>query len=301
MRVTVDRLLKLLLPALVVVNVSLVLFDVLEPGEAALVVVGVELLALLVGGQRVFVAIRRYRGGRRAGVDGWQALEDGLAALLPRAVARMVAYEPRLLLCLARWAFRRTEPRENEFSYHGRSVLGVFLLVLLPMLVLETLLVELLIPWTWLRVVHLALVAYALIWALGLRASFSALPHRLENDGVRLRYGTLAEGFVPYSSVEDVDLSPRASPDSGDGLHVRDGAAYLAVGGRTDVTLKLREPQALNGLLRPTEPVDLVHLATDDPGRLTKELRKRVRDAEVRKVQSPSRSTSPSNNSTVRS
>lgn len=301
MRRTVDGLLKLLLPALVVVNVSLVWFDVLEPGEAVLVVVGVELLALLVGGQRVFVAVRRYRHGRGSGMDAWQALEDGLTALLPRPVARMVVSEPRLLVCLARWASRRTGLREGEFSYHGRSVLGVFVLVLLPVLIIETLLIELLIPWFWLRVVHLALIAYALIWALGLHASLVTLPHRLEESGIRLRYGTLAEGFIPYAAMAKVRQTRSNPPGRVDGLQVADGAAHLAVGSRTDVVLELSEHHPLHGFFRPTEPVNTIHLAADDPGGLVRELEKRVRAGKHNVAQSPSRSTSPSNSSTVRS
>ena len=50
-------------------------------------------------------------------------------------------------------------------------------------------------------------------------------------------------------------------------------AAYLAAGGRTDLTLHLREPIVLHGLLKPTPPVRTLHLAADRPDQLAAELR----------------------------
>ena len=59
-------------------------------------------------------------------------------------------------------------------------------------------------PWGWLKWALLALGVYAILWLLGLYASLVALPHRLEGEGLRLRHGVLAEGFVPYGEIETV-------------------------------------------------------------------------------------------------
>ena len=61
------------------------------------------------------------------------------------------------------------------------------------------LVLELRAPRVWLRISLLALGHYALLWIFGLYASLVTLPHRLEENGLRLRYGALAEGFVPLS------------------------------------------------------------------------------------------------------
>jgi hypothetical protein len=64
----------------------------------------------------------------------------------------------------------------------------------------ELLVFELRAPRVWLlRISLLALGHYALLWIFGLYASLVTLPHRLEENGLRLRYGALAEGFVPLS------------------------------------------------------------------------------------------------------
>src|SRR3712207_7398712 len=52
-----------------------------------------EALALAVAGRQVVLAVRRYRRDRAAGLDLWAALEDGLAVLLPRPLARLRSEE----------------------------------------------------------------------------------------------------------------------------------------------------------------------------------------------------------------
>ena len=63
----------------------------------------------------------------------------------------------------------------------------------------ELLVLELRAPRVWLRISLLALGHYALFWIFGLYASLVTLPHRLEENSLRLRYGALAEGFVSLS------------------------------------------------------------------------------------------------------
>lgn len=115
------RPLKWLPPVLVLCELGLVWFDVLNLGDAVLILVTVEALLLVVGGHLLLSAIAQYRRGRSSGLDVWTALEDGLTVFMPRPVARITASEPRLFYCLIKWAFRRTGLREGEFSYHKRS------------------------------------------------------------------------------------------------------------------------------------------------------------------------------------
>lgn len=142
----------------------------------------------------------------------------------------------------------------------------------------ELLVLELLAPWAWLRISLLVLGLYALLWMFGLYASLVTLPHRLEEDGLRLRYGALAEGFVPLSEIATVRLAQRRPPGPGDGLQTGsgEGGIYLATGGRTDLTLMLHSPQTVQGLFRSTRPASTIHLAADEPQRLASELRERV-------------------------
>ena len=248
---------------------------------ATIVLIGLEALVLAVAGRQVVLAVRGYRRDRTAGLDVWAALEDGLAVLLPRPLARLAALEPRLWYCLGRWLARRgRRTAEAEFPYHRRSLVGAILIVALLTAPVEILFFELVIPWPWLRLLLLVAAIYSFVWLLGFYASLVVLPHRLEPGALHLRYGALAEGRIPYAAIAAAERARRSAPGGRDGARVADEggarALYLAVGGRTDLTLRLREPQTFCGLRGPTPPVETVHLATDDPDRLLRALAERV-------------------------
>jgi hypothetical protein len=277
------RALKMIVPLVIVAETILVLSGVLDLGEAVLVVASLETLLFVVGLGGLIFVVRRYRKQRKAGLDPWRALEDGLALMLPRTVARFVLHEPRMFVSLFRWTFRRVRLTEGEFGYHGRSLLRAIVPVAIITSPLELLVVHLLAqafsPWAWLKWVLLGLGVYAVLWLLGLYASFVALPHRLERTGLRLRHGVLAEGFVLYKEIETVARKEGKAPHSGDGLsHVTDeDALYLATGGKTDITLRLRAPRSMRGFLKETEPASHIHLAVDLPAELVQELCSRIK------------------------
>jgi hypothetical protein len=60
------------------------------------------------------------------------------------------------------------------------------------------------------------------------------------------------------------------------GVVPKEQAAYIAMGGRTDLTIRLREPVVLHGLLKPTIPVRTIHFTADEPDRLAGALRERA-------------------------
>lgn len=268
--------------ALVAAEVLLVWLCIMDWREAVLVVVGLEALLLVVGVGNILLILRRYRRARREGVDAWAAFEDGLALVLPRAVARLVVNEPRLLAALVRWTFRRTGLASNEFGYHKRSMLREIMPLLMVAAPMELVVVHLLAhafsPWEWLKWAILVLEIYAILWLLGLYASLVTMPHRLEEKGLCLRYGVFAGGFVPYKEIQDAVKAIRKAPSSGDGLEYasEEDALYLAAGGKTDVTLHLRAPRTITGFLKESEPARTLHLAVDDAGRLARELRCRT-------------------------
>ncbi|MBI3976787.1 MAG: hypothetical protein HY331_01250 [Chloroflexi bacterium] len=273
-----ERILKWTLPALVVVEAALVGTGRLDVGTAVGVVVGIEVLLALVAGRQIVVAVRRYRQNRAAGVDLWQAVEDGLTVLLPSPVARVVAMEPLLWLCLWQWLFRRRSPGSEEFAYHRRSIVGSLLVVVVVTTPVELLLFEMIVPWAWLRWLLIVGAIYMLIWAFAFHASLLVLPHRLEASAIRVRYGALTRGQIPYAQIAEVEHKRRRAPKGNDGFQLAadENAGYLTVGGRTDVTLRLRAPVALEGVLGPTVPVSTLHLAADDPAQLAHAIGRRI-------------------------
>lgn len=187
--------------------------------------------------------------------------------------------EPRLFACLARWAFRRVRPAEGEFGYHGKSSLGYIVLMIVMTAPVEVLIFEILIPWTWLRWTLLFLSVYAAFWMLGFHASLAALAHQIENSGVRLRYGLLTEVFMPYAEISGVERAARKAPKPGDGLQTApdEGAAYLAINGKTDLTVYLAESRSVRGFFKDAEPATEIHFAADGPERLLRDLKHRMK------------------------
>ena len=115
--------LKVLVLLVVLAEVILVWSGVMDLGDAVLLVAGLEALLFVAGLGGLVLVVGRYRKERRAGMDVWRALEDGLSLVLPRAMARLAVKEPRLLVCLFRWTFRRVKLTNEEFAYHKRSLL----------------------------------------------------------------------------------------------------------------------------------------------------------------------------------
>ena len=153
----------------------------------------------------------------------------------------------------------------------------VFLIIAVLTAPGEILLWEILIPWNWLRLV-LLLSLYALLWVFAFYGSLSSLPHRLTSDLALLHFGALAEGRIPYASIDSIEVDQRKAPNGREGLRLSPdrSTAYLAVGGRTDVTIHLREPVTISGLLGPISPVTMVCVAADEPERLARELGVRI-------------------------
>lgn len=249
-------------------------------GRLALAVVAlVEGSGTIWGWWRIALAVRRYRRDRAVGLHVWAALDDGLASVFPRRVARLLTLEMRLWASLLAWVARRHHRFGTDaFGYARQSSLGVFLLVIVFTAPVEPLIPELLIPWTWARLALLVLDIYTALWLVGLYASLVALPHRLDADGVTARYGVLAEATIAYTAIESVASEKRPAPKGRDGLRLlpAENAAYFSVGGATNVTLRLRSPQSVRRAFGNPISVTTLHIAADEPARFVGALRGRL-------------------------
>ena len=78
-----ERVLKWALPVLLLGNLILVGSGMLAAQTVLLVGAVAEGLLLLVGGRQIWLAVRRYRRDRAAGLDLEAALEEGLTVFLP--------------------------------------------------------------------------------------------------------------------------------------------------------------------------------------------------------------------------
>jgi len=267
-----------LLPILGVAQLILVRTGIFDAHSTVWLVALIEVVLLFVAGTQAYVAVQTYRRRHASGHDGWHALEDGFAVLMPRRVARIAVLEPQLWYCLLRWLFRRHQPNQDAFAYYKRAIIGPMLLVAFLTAPVEIAVGAILLPWAWVRTLFLIGTLYTLFWMVGFYASLRVLPHQLEHDGVRIRFGAFAEGFIPYHMITGIAVERRKAPGGRDGLQLspRKTIAYLAMGGRTDVTLTLRDAQTLEGLGGATAPVQVICVAADVPQDLAAALGTRV-------------------------
>jgi hypothetical protein len=149
---------------------------------------------------------------------------------------------------------------------------------------LEIAIIDLVIPWPWLRITALVLALYALLWLIMLFSSFRSLPHRMKPEGLELRYGALSGAFIPYERIAEAHVMMAHPPKSGDGLQVVESKAYLAVGGETNLVIRLKDPMSLDKILGQTDPVSEIHFATDEPKRMIERLVARLKPQELEVV-----------------
>jgi len=260
-----------LTPALVVVEVALVTSGLVSIRNAVVVGVVIEAALWVTVLSRVVVGARRFRAERRGGFDRWAAAEAGLAAVVPRPLARFILLEPHLWACLVSWALRRPGPAGPGTFRYDRGLRWVFILVI-ALVVVEGAVVDgvvaLVAPgtaWVWVVLgVHL----YALAMLLALRASFVTHPHLLAVSGLQLRDGVFTQIDVPAEAVVDARPARRANVGrSGFKINPDEHSALLAFGDATAVlTLDPGHPVTVNG--QPcTDALTALWVSVDDPGR----------------------------------
>ncbi|MDX8048069.1 hypothetical protein SK571_01625 [Lentzea sp. BCCO 10_0798] len=148
-----------------------------------------------------------------------------------------------------------------------------FLWVFIVVTPLEILLVELIVPWFWLRAVLLVfgvLGALLLGWQIWMLSKFE---HSVDDEYLWLRYAREFEYRIPLAAIENVTQGTTSRT-----LHrtrsVVDGTLVLEISGSTNVSLRLSEPQEIDLGRRGAHEVTKVEFWTDDPGGMVRALRK---------------------------
>ncbi|MDQ2944077.1 MAG: hypothetical protein M3R21_10480, partial [Candidatus Dormibacteraeota bacterium] len=180
----------------------------------------------------------------------------------------LIVGEPKLWTAIVLWISGRTRRDARSFHYSASSNLGLITAVVLGLVLLEGVgggLLARLAPWPWLSPVLIIVSAYAGVWIIGIYASLRAFPHLVTDQGLLLRYGVLGEAWIPWREVDEVVKETRVSPGGMDGLSTKDGIAMFAAGGKTSVTVRLKNPGRVKGFLRETSGVSQIRVAADDP------------------------------------
>src|SRR5699024_1014760 len=172
------------------------LIGILDRRSALLLFVLIELPLLLLFA--VLTILRWRRLGRAEGPDG-PGLLDRLVAEEP--LLRPVAFEIRafqsLILSLA--GGRRVPEGSVPIGYtRGKMTMPVALAVVS---VVEVLVVHLLVPWLWLRILLLLLRVWGMLFLFGLLATRVVHPHFVGGDVLHIRWGRTTVLTATLSAV----------------------------------------------------------------------------------------------------
>ena len=162
-----------------------------------------------------------------------------------RTIGRLVQFAWRFELALykslARFVARRPDvPRgATPASYVG--AVSVLLWAFVIGSAVELVALHVALPWERVRLAADVLGLWGLMWALGYTASNYVYPHLVSETGVRLRNGHHVDVEVPWDAVERAGARER-SVEGSRSLICDDGVLSVAVGGRTNVDLRLSRP-----------------------------------------------------------
>lgn len=239
------RLLRWLPFAVVAVEIALVGSGVLSLGDGLIAIVAIEVLLGVVLISEAAVLARTFRAARRDGADGGEAAEGALRAALPPVAARLLVMEARTSASLVRWALRRRRtPEDAVAGTYGRQMRPL-LIALLPVSIVEMVVIELLVPWTAVRVALLVASAYFCFWLIGLVASMWARPHWVAPGRLVLNCMTFATLTVPLTTVTKA-RSVRVSGMK-HSVAVEDEDVTVSVMGSANVEVEFATPVAVTG------------------------------------------------------
>ncbi|MFS8102824.1 hypothetical protein LFM09_37420 [Lentzea alba] len=160
---------------------------------------------------------------------------------------------------------------DQTFGYSAqvRPFLWVFL-VLTPF---EILLVDLIVPWYWLRAVLLVfglLGALLLAWMLWMLYKFK---HSVDEQHLWLRYAREFEYRIPLAAIENVTQG-MTSRSLNKTRSVVDGTLVLEISHSTNVRVLLNEPQEIDLGRRGVHEVTKIEFWADNPDDVVRALRK---------------------------
>ncbi len=221
-------------------------------------------------------AIRAARWSSAADSGPYLAIVSALSQVMPRRVAALVAMEPFLYWDFLQLVARRRKRAEGtEFRVGGLSWAPI--LALMWMLTpVELFLWELLIPWTWLRVLLFIAGVWSVLYITAIYASVRTHPHLLQPDGLRLRYGRFFDTAVPLASLRAASLvrGVHAPKRSWGVVHDQSEAAFLPGSEEPNVVLTLEPSIAMGNLGDDLRPVRTLYLCVDNAARFVEAVRK---------------------------
>jgi len=231
--------------------------------------VAVELVVVTLAAVKIRKIVRLYRRERPGVLFAPDALEASLrASLKPALVASLLTSELTLpYYAVAAW-FRKPSlaPEQGRtFTHHRRGGYPAVVLAVVLAVVAETLAAHVLLSmWTPIAAwIFTGLGVYGLLWIVGDYHALRLQPTVIDDVRARLRIGMRWRTEVVLSGIEAVHRTDPNEPAR---------TVKLAVFGRPDLWIQLKEPVEVQGLFGIRRTATLLGVAADDPEGLIRAL-----------------------------
>ncbi|MFI6763101.1 hypothetical protein ACIBF5_28625 [Micromonospora sp. NPDC050417] len=268
------RLLKWTAVAVIAVELLLVVTGVLDLGDAVIIAIGLEALCGVLALALAVTARVMYRRLRQAGVGRWDAFLQAAGTVLPQPMVTLLRHEIGGLLSMIMLVRGRKDVPAGGTVIRYGSAHKAFLIVMIVLAPVEILLVELLVPWAWLRIVLLILAIFGVEWLFGFYSAVHTRPHYVDAHRLVLRMGHLAAVSVDVGSVRAVR---RETHDKYKGLvSVTDEVVAVPGMSGTAVTVTLEPDTPVQVEGRGTVHASEVRFDADDLDAAVRSIRERM-------------------------
>lgn len=279
-RKRIVQVLKWAALAVIVVELLLVATGVLDLGQAVVTAIGLEVLCGVLALGLAVTARVNYRRLRQAGTGPWDAFLQAAGTVLPRPVVTLLRHELGGLMSIVLLVRGRKDVPAGATVIRCGAAQKTFLVVMMVLGPIEIVLVEVLVPWGWLRVLLLVLGVYGLIWMLGFYAGVHTRPHYVGDDRLVLRVGHLAGVSVDVGSVRAVrrETHDRYTGTKYKGLvSVKDDVVAMQGMSGTTVTVVLEPGTPVQVQGRGTVHADELRFDADDLDAAVRTVKERIR------------------------
>ncbi len=200
-----------------------------------------------------------------------------------RRIGRMaVEFETRMWSSLFHWILRRpvADPGATPFGYSRRQ--APILAVFIGVSAIEIPIIDLILPWTTVRIIVASIGVYGLVWMVGLLAMVRVSPHVVGEQGLRVRGG--ANGLdvtIPWDYIASVHAFTRSLQGKDMQVDHSHGEAILSLGvlKETNVDIAFGSPTILELAHGDSEPLRAIRIAVDEPDAMVTLARQHLAEA----------------------
>jgi hypothetical protein len=171
----------------------------------------IELFVFIVIFKKVLVFRNHFKKAKGKELRFYDALLESCREILPSRISHVFATEIAVIY-FTFFAWKKTRYGLNEFSYHKKAGAQAVLGILVFAICVETFALHLLLQ-RWNLIVawiFTGLSIYTMFQVIGILKSISRIPISVHEEGLALRYGIIADAFIPFDQIEDYELVSRA-------------------------------------------------------------------------------------------